>query len=852
MIPMKRILALCLACLAALAAAAAEPLRITLDADRTVVSAGGSVMITISINRRDVRDLQLPKVQGVSWLTNRVQRQSSVSIRNGVTSEELLLTLPLLLDPSLAPGTEVTIPPIRLAVGGSSAESRPLSLRVAPRGAKSAPASGGAADPAGEPRGEVLLPAGRKSYRVGEEIPLEFRLTIPARLRVTSLEYPHLTGADGAVFADYAKRNPQNPRFAPPRELRGRDGVTIVFRTAVRFFAPVTFTPGAELTLSALVPASPRNRRDPFDDDFFGPAFGGFFDRGETRPVAVRFAPPAAPVEVRALPPLPAGTMDLRLVGDWRIAARLEPRSGRVGEPLELAVTVTGNGDAGALRAPTLRLDGFRVYPPEVKPFPGGIRVSYVMIPLRPGERTVDPRFALFDTAADRYETAGGPFTVAIAPADPAAVTPPAPAAAAAAPVAPAAKTAPPTAPPPKEETPRTELFYQAAEPGDPVLFPLWRNRIGFIVTVLAVGFAAALLIEVRERRREALAADPALRERQLRSEAAPRLLRRLRSGDVDREFLRQEVVPYLAEGFGLPPGATAGEVASRLDDPELAEYFRSLESGAFVPGGAAAEGSAAPLPAPARKRLCRTIRRLAAVALCFGLALCAGAAVSPHADFDAGRLDAAAAGYRRGAEEFRPGALYNLGNTRFRQGDYPAARAALEVAHRLAPRDPEITGNLNLVNRRLLLPEVDADGDPRELVLLCRDTFRPDEYLAAAALLLAVAAVAAALRRRIPAGVLIGVEITLGVFLALALAAAAFQCGEGGPYSRDRAVIVGRSVEIRSRPAASSGRGEATIPGGGDATILDRRGEWLRISAQGRDGWVRADEVKELFPRHE
>ena len=67
------------------------------------------------------------------------------------------------------------------------------------------------------------------------------------------------------------------------------------------------------------------------------------------------------------------------------------------------------------------------------------------------------------------------------------------------------------------------------------------------------------------------------------------------------------------------------------------------------------------------------------------------------------------------------------------------------------------------------------------------------------------------------------------------------------GPYSPDRAVLVGREVQLKTLPADGAGHVEATLAGGTDARIVETRDKWVRILANGKDGWVSKDAVRKL-----
>ena len=105
---------------------------------------------------------------------------------------------------------------------------------------------------------------------------------------------------------------------------------------------------------------------------------------------------------------------------------------------------------------------------------------------------------------------------------------------------------------------------------------------------------------------------------------------------------------------------------------------------------------------------------------------------------------------------------------------------------------------------------------------------------------------VTSSLRRSLPA-VLVRITLTAAVVIVV-LSAAAIHFQLNGSYHPDRAIVLGETVELRSLPGEASGSVVATIPGGSDAKILDRNGAFIRIGADGQDGWVPAGVVMPLY----
>ena len=841
---MKHFLKLILvaACSAALHLAAADP-TVSVTVSPASVAAGERVTFSLTLDRRLTEGLRLPPLENGRWITNSVsQRVESINFKTSCTYE-----IPIQTERE---GT-LKIPAFTFRLDGKEVTTRPLEVKVLPPGSQPAVQSSGESLTMKEAAfGTIRVPEERRTFYVGEEIPLELNLWLLPALRARLAEYPELSGLDNVVFRDYSGSNPQMRRFDRPTERRelldNRYYGVLTFRTAFRATVPGKLTPGANATVSIVRDDGRRARRprSPFDDDFFD----SFFSRENRVPYRVSFEP-GPELTIKALPAAPADCINLGLIGNWEVTCRFDQNSGKVGEPLSLNITAVGDGSPETFATPKLKLDGFRVYPGEVKRSTpdsrSRIELKYALIPLVPGEKSISLKFVTFQPGTGKYVRHSFDLKLPVVKSD----RPLSGTVSDSTPAAEAERAAIPEPEVAKIPAPREELFYLKAEPGSGVSLPLIRNRIGWILLFLLGGPLAALLLEWRFRRRERLEHDPEFARRIALRKQLPQLLKRLRGESDAAPVLRDEAVPYLAEALHLPPGAGASEIARKIDDPELAALFHSLEAESFKPAGS--EHTPVTLTPQLRSRLAALLKRLSLFALAF-LALTAVAAqlsTSFNADFEKGNFKAAAAGYEKQLNPAAPApnVLYNLASAHYRLGDLPQARLRFEQAHLLAPRDSETLENLNLVNRKLVQPEIGTAGSPGALLTWCRDRLRPDDYLTVAAAMFAVLCLAFGLRRSLRRNTLIVVESVATALLLLSLAAAAAQAV--GPYNPDRAIVIGNTLELRSLPAASSGRAEATIPGGSTAFIVERRGDWVRLRVNGRDGWAPAAQVKLIFP---
>jgi tetratricopeptide (TPR) repeat protein len=400
-----------------------------------------------------------------------------------------------------------------------------------------------------------------------------------------------------------------------------------------------------------------------------------------------------------------------------------------------------------------------------------------------------------------------------------------------------------------------SDILYIKTELGEGVRLPLWRNTR---TACLAFLLAAALVgggLSLAGRHRARVLADPALQRRRRALRQRSRLRRTLADAGAEElpAVVTEEVMPYLTAVLGLPPGATAADVAGAVRDrcPELADILCEAERSRFRPGE--------PLRASGRDIL-GFLGRLSAFAVVL-LSLAATAAEAQDLAsqlqaeatlaYEQGELDAADARYRDVLENsdrlVHAGVLYNLGNCAYRRGRLGEAVAWYERARRLAPRDTDILENLNFVRGRLELPPVLDPRSPAELITRVRDSLRPDEWLLLLCLTLFVWALGVGVQRFRLRPVPVAVHI--GALTVLLVCGAALAGQVTTSYRvRSHGVVVTDRAAPHSLPEATSTPLDLKLAEGESVRIMEERALWVRIRVDDAEAWLPREQVRTVW----
>jgi tetratricopeptide (TPR) repeat protein len=241
-------------------------------------------------------------------------------------------------------------------------------------------------------------------------------------------------------------------------------------------------------------------------------------------------------------------------------------------------------------------------------------------------------------------------------------------------------------------------------------------------------------------------------------------------------------------------------------------------------------------------------MRRAVTIRLACGFALYAlarswAAQAAPNSSaFDAanklyeeGKFGDAAAAYERllqsgGVSE----ALYfNWGNAQFKAGHIGRAIAAYRQAEDLAPRDPDLRANLKFAREQVQGPTQRAGWRERLLGTL---SLNEGSLLAAVLwlwlLLLAARQLKPALRQPLR-------NLTLTAALLTLLLGATLGLNLRARLSEQLAIVIANDVAVRNGPFEESPTA-FTARDGAELRVLDRKDEWLQVSADARRvGWV-------------
>jgi tetratricopeptide (TPR) repeat protein len=184
--------------------------------------------------------------------------------------------------------------------------------------------------------------------------------------------------------------------------------------------------------------------------------------------------------------------------------------------------------------------------------------------------------------------------------------------------------------------------------------------------------------------------------------------------------------------------------------------------------------------------------------------------------------------------------ALYfNLGNAFFKSGQIGRAIVSYRQAGLITPRDPDIRANLQFARNQISGPTLLPNRLQRWLGTL---TLNEWAMLAAAALwlwllTLALIQLRPALKPSLKNSAIIGGLLAA----ALCLCAGAARAMN---YSANTAIVIVNETVVRNGPLDESPRA-FTVHDGAELRVLDRKDNWLQVSAgEQRIGWLKREQV--------
>lgn len=218
-----------------------------------------------------------------------------------------------------------------------------------------------------------------------------------------------------------------------------------------------------------------------------------------------------------------------------------------------------------------------------------------------------------------------------------------------------------------------------------------------------------------------------------------------------------------------------------------------------------------------------------------------AGAFDTANKLYEQGKFTEAAAAYEQILQRGQASAAlyFNLGNTFFKAGQIGRAIAAYRQAEQLSPRDPDLRANLQFARNQIQGPTVSPAWWQRWLGKLSLSEWT---WLAAAALWLWFAALTLGQWRPAWRPALRNYTFALGA--ATVLLGACFGAAlHEGRYNL-AAIVVAREAVVRQGPLEEA-PSLFTARDGAELEVLDRKDEWLQVSADARRvGWIHRQQV--------
>jgi len=367
-----------------LSAALAAELNFSADADRTTVGLGEQFQLTVTVEGTNIGGVprpQLPALEDFNQLGSTSSQSTNISLINGRMTQQQTISFIYFLSPKRV--GNLAIPACKLNFKGTTYETQPIAITVTkesqappppPRQQPQSPFGfPGRPEPRSSGRGNIRLSASadRSSVYQGEQVTATYVLYTQAQIGDLGIkEMPGFTGCWAEKLYDAKELNWRTATLNGQRYNAATLKQVALFPTQSGTLKIDKMTVSGQLVVSG----------------------GFFFDSAE--PFEVSSDP--ITINVKPLPETGKPADFSGGVGDFKVAASLSRDSSVGGEPLTLAVKVTGAGNIGLVGEPKLApISGVKVLSPETKQntSTSGGRVA--------GERTFN--FPLIPTADGKF-----------------------------------------------------------------------------------------------------------------------------------------------------------------------------------------------------------------------------------------------------------------------------------------------------------------------------------------------------------------------------------------------------------------------------------------------------------------
>ena len=377
--------------LALASGAQAQSVEVTVDRDR--VSVDDLVTLEMKIDGGRGRNVQAPKVTCCLQLVSPRPVFDATATVNGETERTVAWQYRATREGS------ARVLPSRVEIGGRTLRTQTFDIDVRPLSA--APPSPAPSD---LPSGDLFIRAepSRETAVVGQQIVVDYVLYFEPSVQ------PRQTTPIGTWDAPGTWREEMDVPPAYPRSVR-RNGQTLEAVTIRRIALFPTRSGPLELASMAFTIDLFRTNRAPSTDPFapFFQPFSSSFDEEDV----------TAPSITLNVSPLPDGAPPTfsGAVGQFGMATEVEPRRVAAGDPVRVALTLSGTGNLATLSAPDLDAPAsVDVYDPKddidldlkADPLRGRKTFTYTLVPQSGGTLEVPPTaWSYYDPVDGRYKT---------------------------------------------------------------------------------------------------------------------------------------------------------------------------------------------------------------------------------------------------------------------------------------------------------------------------------------------------------------------------------------------------------------------------------------------------------------